>query len=85
VTAFRVTTFTQARYLSLAFLERPQHGTDYLDQHLGHERGYYEWARDGKTFPLIDRTFQWLEAGIFIALAVLAGGACYWWVTRRAA
>ena len=46
----------------LSFLDRPQHGTDYLDQHLGHERGYYEWARDGKTFPLIDRTFEWLEA-----------------------
>lgn len=46
----------------LSFLERPKHGADYLDQHLGHERGYYEWARDGKTFPLIERTFDWLEA-----------------------
>jgi aminoglycoside phosphotransferase (APT) family kinase protein len=46
----------------LSFLERPQHGPDALDQHLGHERGYYEWARDGKTFPLIERTFEWLEA-----------------------
>ncbi len=46
----------------LSFLERPAHGTDYLDQHLGHERGYYEWARDGQSFPLIERTFDWLEA-----------------------
>jgi aminoglycoside phosphotransferase (APT) family kinase protein len=46
----------------LSFLARPQHGADALDQHLGHERGYYEWARDGKTFPLIERTFEWLEA-----------------------
>jgi aminoglycoside phosphotransferase (APT) family kinase protein len=45
----------------LSFLDRPQHGPDALDQHLGHERGYYEWARDGKTFPLIERTFEWLE------------------------
>lgn len=28
-------------------------------------------------------TFQWLEAGIFVALALLAAAGCYWWVTRR--
>ncbi|HWS45437.1 MAG TPA: ABC transporter permease subunit [Acidimicrobiia bacterium] len=28
-------------------------------------------------------TFQWLETGIFVALALAAVGACYWWVTRR--
>jgi hypothetical protein len=28
-------------------------------------------------------TFQWLEAGLFVALAALCAGACYWWVTRR--
>jgi hypothetical protein len=28
-------------------------------------------------------TFQWLEAGIFITLALLAAAGCYWWVTRR--
>lgn len=28
---------------------------------------------------------QWLEAGIFVALALLAGAGCYWWVTRRTA
>lgn len=26
---------------------------------------------------------QWLETGIFLALALLAGFGCYWWVTRR--
>ena len=46
----------------LSFLERPEHGLDGLDQHLGHERGYYEWARDGGHFPLIERTFEWLDA-----------------------
>lgn len=30
-------------------------------------------------------TFQWLEAGVFVALALLAGAACYWWITRRIA
>jgi hypothetical protein len=28
-------------------------------------------------------TFQWMEAGIFLALALLAAGACFWWVTQR--
>jgi len=28
-------------------------------------------------------TFQWLEAGIFLVLAVLAVLGCYWWVTKR--
>ena len=28
-------------------------------------------------------TFQWLEAGIFVALAVLAALGCFWWVTKR--
>lgn len=30
-------------------------------------------------------TLQWSETAIFIALALIAGAACYWWVTRRAA
>ena len=28
-------------------------------------------------------TFQWLEAGIFVALAVMAVAGCFWWVARR--
>jgi len=28
-------------------------------------------------------TFQWMEAGIFVLLAMLCMGGCYWWVTRR--
>jgi ABC-type transport system involved in multi-copper enzyme maturation permease subunit len=28
-------------------------------------------------------TFQWLETGVFVALALLAAAGCYWWVTRR--
>ncbi|BEP14902.1 transporter [Acidothermaceae bacterium B102] len=30
-------------------------------------------------------TFQWLETGIFVALALLAAVGCYWVVTRRTA
>ncbi len=46
----------------LAFLARPDKGESALDQHLGHERGYYEWARGDIHYPLIERTFEWLEA-----------------------
>lgn len=28
-------------------------------------------------------TMQWLETGIFTALALLSTAGCYWWVTRR--
>ncbi|HET9728381.1 MAG TPA: phosphotransferase family protein [Acidimicrobiia bacterium] len=46
----------------LSFLMRPEHGDTALRQQLGHERAYYEWAREGVQYPLIDRTFAWLEA-----------------------
>ena len=46
----------------LSFLARPQHGSTALAQQLGHERWYYEWAREGVSYPLIDRTFAWLDA-----------------------
>lgn len=48
--------------VDLAFLARPQFGDDALDQHLGHERRYYEWASTERRSPLIERTFEWLEA-----------------------
>jgi hypothetical protein len=28
-------------------------------------------------------TFQWLETGIFLALALGCAAACFWWITRR--
>ena len=46
----------------LAFLDRPHEGGSALDQHLGHERNYYEWARGDIHYPLIERTFEWLDA-----------------------
>ncbi len=45
----------------LAFLARPQHGSTALQQQLGHERWYYEWAREGSSYPLIEATFAWLD------------------------
>jgi aminoglycoside phosphotransferase (APT) family kinase protein len=46
----------------LAFLMHPEHGTDALDQQLGYQRWYYDWAREGSSYPLIERTFAWLDA-----------------------
>jgi len=45
----------------LAFLDRPKFGTGALDQHLDYQRWYYDWARDGETVPLIERTFAALD------------------------
>jgi aminoglycoside phosphotransferase (APT) family kinase protein len=44
------------------FLDRPRFGVTPLDQHLAAQRDYYEWARDGRDFRVIDRAFTWLEA-----------------------
>ena len=46
----------------LSFLAQPQHGTSALDQQLGYQRWYYDWARDGVSYPLIERTLAWLDA-----------------------
>jgi aminoglycoside phosphotransferase (APT) family kinase protein len=46
----------------LAFLARPKHGETALRQQIGYQRWYYDWAREGMSYPLIDRTFEWLEA-----------------------
>jgi aminoglycoside phosphotransferase (APT) family kinase protein len=45
----------------LDFLRRPEHGDTPLAQQLGYQRWYYEWARNGETYPLIECTFDWLE------------------------
>ncbi len=45
-----------------AFLDRPEHGATPLDQHLGYQRWYYDWARGDRRFTQIDRAFAWLEA-----------------------
>lgn len=47
--------------VDLSFLARPELGDTPLRRALGHERAYYEWARDGVHYPLIEATFAWLE------------------------
>jgi aminoglycoside phosphotransferase (APT) family kinase protein len=48
--------------VDLSFLARPAHGATAREQQLGYQRWYYEWARDGVAYPLIERTFAWLDA-----------------------
>jgi len=45
----------------LSFLAHPEHGSSALDQQLGYQRWYYEWARSGVSYPLIERTLAWLD------------------------
>ena len=48
-------------------------------------------AAAGRTYHLVVTyipagrywTLQWLELGVFLALAALALAGCFWWVTRR--
>jgi aminoglycoside phosphotransferase (APT) family kinase protein len=56
----RLHTITPADH-DLAFLAQPEHGSSPLDQQLGYQRWYYDWAREGLTYPLIERTFAWLD------------------------
>jgi aminoglycoside phosphotransferase (APT) family kinase protein len=44
-----------------AFLDRPEWGASPLDQHLAYQRWYYDWAREGVAYPLIERCFAWLD------------------------
>ena len=46
----------------VGFLERPEYGETPLDQHLGYQRWYYDWARGDRRFTQIDRALDWLEA-----------------------
>jgi aminoglycoside phosphotransferase (APT) family kinase protein len=46
----------------LAFLARPKHGATALRRQIGYQRWYYDWARDGMSYPLIDASFEWLES-----------------------
>ena len=46
-----------------AFLEMDAPGDTALRRHVNAQRAYYEWvASDGNRSPLIERTFDWMEA-----------------------
>jgi aminoglycoside phosphotransferase (APT) family kinase protein len=50
-----------AESADLSFLDRPQHGASPLDQHLGYQRWYFDWARGDVDYPLVERAFAWLH------------------------
>jgi aminoglycoside phosphotransferase (APT) family kinase protein len=45
-----------------AFLELDAPGDTPLRRHFANERAYYEWVRQGHTYSVIERAFDWLEA-----------------------
>ena len=45
-----------------AFLELDSAGDTPLRRHFANERAYYEWVRQGHSYGVIERTFDWLEA-----------------------
>lgn len=46
----------------VGFLEFDVPGDTALQRHVQNQRHYYEWMRNGRTHPLIEETFEWLEA-----------------------
>jgi aminoglycoside phosphotransferase (APT) family kinase protein len=44
------------------FLEFVLPGATPLRRHVENQRRYYEFVREGRRFPLIEKTFEWLEA-----------------------
>ena len=45
----------------VGFLEFDAPGDTHLRRHVEAQRGYYEWVRNGRTHPIIDEAFAWLE------------------------
>ena len=46
----------------MAFLHWDAQGTTALERQLNSHRAYYEWARDGHTVPILERTIEKLAA-----------------------
>ncbi len=48
--------------LDVAFLDFDLPGATPLRRHFENQRRYYEFAREGRSFAVIERAFEWLEA-----------------------
>ena len=48
--------------LDVDFLETPADGPTPLARHVENQRAYYEWSRNGRTHPIVERAFEWLDA-----------------------
>lgn len=48
--------------VDLGFLDRAHLAPEPIDQYLEAERRYYDWAREGVEYPLVERALSWLAA-----------------------
>ena len=48
--------------LDVDCLETPADGPTPLARHVENQRAYYEWSRNGRTHPIVERAFEWLDA-----------------------
>jgi aminoglycoside phosphotransferase (APT) family kinase protein len=48
--------------VDLAFLRRPEWGAAGPDQYVGYTTWYYDWARAGRSYPIVEESIAWLEA-----------------------
>jgi aminoglycoside phosphotransferase (APT) family kinase protein len=45
----------------LSFLHDPMLGAPGLDQYVGYSRWYYDWAREGARYALVEDSIDWLD------------------------
>ncbi|MEZ5167536.1 MAG: phosphotransferase family protein [Acidimicrobiales bacterium] len=48
--------------VDVSFLESPAPGDTPLARHVANQRAYYDWSRGDRRHPIIESTFDWLEA-----------------------
>lgn len=48
--------------LDVAFLDTPAEGDTPLRRHVDNQRAYYDWSRGERRHPIIEATFEWLDA-----------------------
>ncbi len=52
---------TDLRGIDTRFLAAAAPGATPLERHFEAQRRYYDWCREGRHHPVIERTFRWLE------------------------
>ena len=45
-----------------SFLDTPAEGATPLARHVANQRAYYDWSRGDRRHPIIEATFDWLDA-----------------------
>jgi aminoglycoside phosphotransferase (APT) family kinase protein len=47
--------------VDLSFLHDPQLGSPGVDQYVGYARWYYDWAREGARYAIVEDSIDWLD------------------------